>query len=199
MAWLRWHALQTKRLADTFAGVFGAGALGRRVRVLYEYQYDDAQGTASGGLSFLERYFDNADGQHVPDPKPIAAYLWGAGAATYYGSGNPTGKQSAVEVPDGGFERPAGGSPWTFRGSAGLYHRAPLTEGLRVRSVGAASVSSTGPAMGTRFTVGARPLAVYELGRLTGPGEARPHGVRIVRLADHVLILRRARRAARGR
>src|SRR5205814_2938799 len=26
-AWLRWHALQTKRLPDTFAEVFGAGAL----------------------------------------------------------------------------------------------------------------------------------------------------------------------------
>jgi hypothetical protein len=186
--WLRWHALQTKRLADTFAGVFGDGALGQRVRVLYEYQYNDEQGTASSGLSFLERYFDNVDGQHVPDPKPVAAYLWGAGAATYYGSGNPTGKQSALQVPDGGFERPPGASPWTFHGSAALYHQAPLTEGFRVRGAGAAGVPGTRPAAGTRFTVGARPLAVYELGRLTGPGETRSHGVRIIRIADRTLI-----------
>ncbi|HEY4393817.1 MAG TPA: PA14 domain-containing protein [Polyangia bacterium] len=186
--WLRWHALKTKRLADTFADVFGAGALGRRVRVLYEYQYDDQQGTASGGLAFLERYFDNADGQHVPEPKPLAAYLWGAGAATYYGSGNPTGKQSAVQVPDGGFERPAGGSPWTFRGSAGVYQRPPVAEALRARPAGAASLPSAGAAAATGFTVGARPLAVYELGRLTGPGDTRPRGVRIVRAADRAPI-----------
>jgi hypothetical protein len=188
--WLRWHALQTKHLADIFGDVFGPAALGRRVRVLYEYQYDDFQGTASEGLTFLQRYFDNLDGAHVRDPKPVAAYLWGAGAATYYGSGNPQGKQQAVTIPDRGFERPPGASPWTFRGSAGVYQAPALTEALTVRDAGGAAAAS-GVGLGMRFTVGGKPLAVYELGRLRERQDAKPHTVRIVRLSDRSVVSER--------
>ena len=185
--WLRWHALQTKRLADLFGDVFGPGAIGRRVRVLYEYQYNDFQGTASGGLTFLQRYFDNLDGAHVRDPKPVAAYLWGAGAATYYGSGNGSGKQEAVKIPDAGFEKPPGASPWTFRGLAGTYRAPPLLEALAVRDPGAAAAAK-GVGVGIKFTVGPKPLAVYAVGRLREPGDKQPHTVRIVRLSDRSIL-----------
>ena len=109
--WQRWHALQTKRISDVFRNVFGAAAIGQRVRILYEYQYDDLQNTASQGLAFLDHYFNNADGEkHVSDPHPVNYFIWGSGAATYYGSGNPHGTQTKVSVPDGGFERPQAGS-----------------------------------------------------------------------------------------
>ena len=135
--WVRWHALQTKRVSDIFRRVFGDGAMGNRVRILYEYQYDNYQATASEGLLFLERYFDNADGeQHVPDPRPVNAYLWGAGAATYYGSANPTGAVAGIVVPDGGFEKPKETSSWKFQGESGVYRTPALADGIRLRDAG---------------------------------------------------------------
>lgn len=149
--WVRWHALQTKRVSDIFRRVFGDGAMGNRVRILYEYQYDNYQATASEGLLFLERYFDNADGeQHVPDPRPVSAYLWGAGAATYYGSANPIGAVAGIVVPDGGFEKPKETSSWKFQGESGVYRTPALADGIRLRDAGRAS-PSPGVTLGFAF------------------------------------------------
>jgi hypothetical protein len=181
--WRRWHALRTKQLADTFRLVYGDQAMGPRVRILYEYQYNDEQGTASEGLSFLDRYFNNADGdRHVSDPRPVNQILWGAGGAVYYGSGNPTGKQTAVVIPDGGFEQPRGASPWKFEGTAGLY-RISLADALHLRAPGPES-RALGPVMGVRFRTGARPLAIYEVGRWAGLHDKQTHAVRILRAGD---------------
>src|SRR5262249_40529615 len=61
----RWAALKTVETSDTFRSVWGDAAMGDRVRVLYEYQYDNEQFTATEGLRFIDRYFNNGDGtQH---------------------------------------------------------------------------------------------------------------------------------------
>ena len=67
--WRRWHALRTVRASQFFRTVWGDDAMGRRVRVLYEYQYDNGNNTAVDGLTFLDRYFNNSNGQNnVPNP-----------------------------------------------------------------------------------------------------------------------------------
>lgn len=193
--WIRWHALQTKRTSDIFRSVFGEAEMKRRVRMLLEYQYDDFQATATDAFTFLDQYFNNGDGErHVADPHPIRDYLWGGGAATYYGSGNPTGAQDQVVVPDGGFEQAAGRSGWTFEGPAGLYPRPTLHEGFRLGApgpLGAVARSRTGAgavALGFRVLVGPKPVAVYELGRLVDPRDARDHVVRLLRERDRAVI-----------
>ena len=60
-----WHAMRTAQVSDVFRSVFGDGAMGDRVRVLLEYQYDNAQETATQSLRFLDGYYNKgtADGE----------------------------------------------------------------------------------------------------------------------------------------
>ena len=129
---IRWHALRTVRASQFFRSVFGDAAMGARVRPIYEYQYNNNNGTAQNGLTFLDVWFNNADGvAHVPDPHPVSYHLWGGGAAVYYSSGNSQGVQSGAVFANAGFETPAltpatvqeqpAGAAWTFTGTAGIY------------------------------------------------------------------------------
>ena len=116
----------------------------------------------------MRRYFDNLDGAHVRDPKPIAAYLWGAGAATYYGSGNGTGKQEAVKVPDAGFETPGRRVAVDVPRVGGTYRAAPLPKGLPGTSSGRRRLAAR-TRRRQRFTVGLGRWRSTQVGRLTGP------------------------------
>ena len=88
----RWAALKTVQASDTFRSIWGDAAMGDRVRVVLEYQYDNEQDTAVGALQFMGNFFNNADGvKHVPNPKPVSYYIWGAGGASYFGASNPRG------------------------------------------------------------------------------------------------------------
>lgn len=120
--------LRTMQISDIFRSVFGDGAMHRRIRPVYEWQYDNANGTANAGLDWADLYFNNGDGnQHVTNPKPLSHWLWGGGGAAYYGATNGTGKTDIL--PDGSFETPQvnaslvqnqTGSAWTFEGTAGI-------------------------------------------------------------------------------
>src|SRR5262249_1844219 len=104
----RWTALKTVQASDIFRSVFGDAAMGDRIRVLLEYQYDNGQATATESLQFIDNYFNNGDGKaHVAIPHPVNYYIWGAGGATYYGAANPTGYQSDIVFTDSGFESAA--------------------------------------------------------------------------------------------
>jgi hypothetical protein len=128
-----WTALKTVEASNIFRSVFGDAAMGNRVRMLLEYQYDNYQDTAAESLKFIDNYFNNGDGQqHVATPHPVNYYIWGAGGALYYDATNSTGSQSTVNFSDASFETatvspgtaavaPAG-TPWTFTGNAGIYH-----------------------------------------------------------------------------
>jgi hypothetical protein len=129
----RWAGLRTVEMSKTFRSVWGDDAMGERVRVLLEYQYNNQQSTAVGTLKFIDSYYNNGDGiEHVPDPHPVSYYIWGAGGAAYYGASNPRGLVKNVKVPKGTFETILGGpggtatpnptgTPWTFDGDAGIY------------------------------------------------------------------------------
>jgi len=189
-AWLRWHILRGLRASEIFRSVFGDAAMGTRVRMIYEYQYDDAQGTASGALPFIDNYFNNADGTvHVAIPHPVNYYFWGGGGAVYYGSGNSDGTQTNLVFANSGFESPAlvagqaqtnpPGSSWTFTGNAGIYRAAVVTNVWNNGALGNSSAPAS-QAYGCRFTVGASAVAVYELGRWVGAGNSQTHTVYLV-------------------
>ena len=133
----RWAALRTVEASTIFREVWGDAAMGDRVRVVLEYQYDNVQNTAVEALRFIDRYFNNGDGnQNVEDPKPVSYYLWGAGGASYFGASNPRGLISDIFVPGGSFEgakvgqggtakAAPTGTPWSFEGDAGVYRDRP--------------------------------------------------------------------------
>jgi hypothetical protein len=129
----RWAALRTVEASKIFRSVWGDEAMGDRVRVLLEYQYNNQQSTAVGTLKFIDSYYNNGDGiEHVPDPHPISYYIWGAGGAAYFGASNPRGVVNGIRVPGGAFEGVKNmlggtststpvGTPWFFEGDAGVY------------------------------------------------------------------------------
>jgi hypothetical protein len=129
----RWLAIRTVNCSNAFRAVFGNAGMGPRIRMLTEYQYDNAQETADRSFQMFDGYYNNGTGAYVGTPHPPSYYLWGAGGATYYGTGNTIGKQSAVPVPDSGFESPVlsansmqyrpSGTVWSFTGTAGIYRQ----------------------------------------------------------------------------
>lgn len=140
--WRRWTALQTVKASQTFRSVWGDSAMGDRVRVVLEYQYDNVQDTAVEALKFIDNYFNNADGRpHVGDPRPVNYYIWGAGGASYFGASNPLGLEEGIPVPDGGFE--GGRSPWAFTGNAALNRRPDDTPGRALALAGDATATVT--------------------------------------------------------
>jgi hypothetical protein len=192
----RWHALQTKKISDLFASIWGSSAINDRVRVLLEYQYDDAQGTASNQLEFLDNYFNNGDGNHVVTPRPVSTYIFGAGGASYYGAANPRGEQTDVTVANHSFEAVAvaagqalapSGSGITFSGNAGIFRTPTRTNAWTIGS-GSSSQAPVNASYGVSFTVGAQPVAVYELGRQVYSGNGQKHGLRILRASDRLSV-----------
>lgn len=131
----RWAALKAVETSNIFRSVFGDAAMGDRVRILYEYQYDNFNGTALEAYGFIDNYFNNGDGiQHVATPHPVNYFFWGGGGAVYYDAGGTNGTQSTVIFSDPSFESvtlTAGtavvapsGTPWTFTGNCGVYRQA---------------------------------------------------------------------------
>lgn len=126
----RWHALRTVACSKAFRNVFGDEQMGSRVRVLLEYQYDNYQDTAILSLDYLDRYLRQEASTDGKEHHPVSYHLWGAGGATYYGLANKDGAQDEIVAADRSFEaralapgtleqRPSG-TPWTFRGKAGI-------------------------------------------------------------------------------
>ncbi|MFN3309609.1 MAG: hypothetical protein ACK44E_10430, partial [Anaerolineales bacterium] len=79
----RYWARRIMQISDIFRARFGDDAMLTRVRPLFETQAA-WQHWISTGLTFLDRYYNNADGvAHVGNPRPINAYLWGGGGSGY--------------------------------------------------------------------------------------------------------------------
>jgi protocatechuate 3,4-dioxygenase beta subunit len=196
----RWTPVRTVDTSNIFRSVWGDAAMGDRVRVLLEYQYTDLQQTASNELRFLDNYFNNGDGtQHVATPHPVSYYIWGAGGANYYTSGDPRGYQTAIVAQDEGFESPAlaagtvsadpSGTAWTFTGDAGIFSnvaRNPLAASV---TTGTSSNSlSQLSGLGYSFTVESSNILVYQLGRWVAPQDTGSHVIHLIRASDDTQV-----------
>lgn len=122
-------ALRLMQISDIFRAVFGDDAMGSRVRTLYEWQYANLNDTAGLALTYIDRYFNNGDGQaHVSQPHPVSHWLWGGGGATYYGAVNGNGLTTFLTDPSfgiptistAGYHPNPSGSSWRFTGIAGI-------------------------------------------------------------------------------
>ena len=196
----RWHALRSLQMSEVFRSVWGDAAMGERVRFLLEYQYDNFNATAETALDFLDRWFNNGDGQaHVPQPWPVNHFFWGGGGAAYFSSGNSQGVQTHTAVPDGGFELPVipGGAPvaspsgsgWAFGGTAGYFGRRSTVPATSTVSLGTVLPGpETRRALGFRFTTGDEVLAVYELGKRIPHGPKRTHELWLLRASDRAVV-----------
>ena len=190
-----WHALRTARASNIFRAVFGDAAMGETVRFIIEYQYVDAQKTATESFKFLDNWFNNGDGQHVPDPHPVNYFIWGGGGAAYYGRGNSTGERADLVIPDGDFEKipiadgtiaaPANG-PWHFSGGAGIVRN--LTNAVATYTPDKRMTTAANSAFGWSFTVGGKPIYVYQLGRMYF-GNSEGCRLLLVKADDHTVLL----------
>ena len=196
----RWTALRTVRASQIFRSVWGDQAMGEKVRVLLEFQYNNANNTAINMYNFLDRYFNNGDGlEHVPDPKPVSYYVWGGGGHVYYDGSNSRGYQSAIVAANSSFETPtlAAGAKlvrpsdasWTFSGNSGIVREAAkyaavgsVTPGTAVNPLTATT------AVGFSFTVGSKEIAVYQLGRWVLAGNKSSHRLTLIRQSDLALL-----------
>ncbi|HLZ66877.1 MAG TPA: PA14 domain-containing protein [Aliidongia sp.] len=89
---------RTVRISSLFRSVWGDTAMMTKVRPVFEWQYGNAGNTASIGMTYLENYYDNADGvAHVAAPHPASYYLWGGGAG-WYQSANSAGASSVSAI-----------------------------------------------------------------------------------------------------
>jgi hypothetical protein len=81
---------RTRRISDIFRQVWGDAGMMSRVRPVFEWQYANSNNTAANGLTFLENFYDNADGKaHVAVPYPANHYFYGGGSAWYVTSNSP--------------------------------------------------------------------------------------------------------------
>ena len=89
---------RTVRISSLFRSVWGNALMMTRIRPVFEWQYGNANNTAAIGLSYLENYYDNADGiAHVASPHPANYYLWGGGGG-WYQSANSANATSVAAI-----------------------------------------------------------------------------------------------------
>lgn len=193
----RYWGLKLKQISDTFRSVFGdANMPGNgnrcpRIRPYFTWQYGDANATASTGLKFMDAYYNNGAGNYVGSPKPVNYYFWSGGGAGYYSSenkdclveNNPIANHSFETPSTSGFSTNPSGASWVFSSQSGLVQNAPRTTAVTTATLGSAVTNLSGWA-GHKFTVGATPLSVYELGRYVLSGNSGSHQLRIARASD---------------
>ncbi len=124
----RKQILRVIQISSIFRSVWGDGKMLSRIRPLYEWQYDNANNTASYALTFANDWFNNGNGaSNVAQPHPVNYFIWGGGGASYYGAVNGYGVTDLL--PNSGFESPVvaagysqnpAGAGWMFQGTAGI-------------------------------------------------------------------------------
>ena len=88
---------QTVQISSLFRAVWGDANMITKIRPVFEWQYANSNQTAAIGLSYLEDYYDNADGiAHVTAPHPANYYLYGGGAGWYLTPNSSSGATVAA-------------------------------------------------------------------------------------------------------
>lgn len=187
----RFTAFRTVEMSKIFRNVFGDEAMpapGKRdprVRVLYMYQYDNNNRTATDAFNFIDGYYNKVHpaSTYAGDPKPVSYFIYGGGAATYYASADRLGLMATHPLTaegHGTFEEPilpAGEareapteSPWTFTGTAGIYRETGRFPGSYGEIPTPTKNVDDFNYRGMKITVGATDVAIYEVGRYVHDG-----------------------------
>jgi len=107
---------RTVQISSLFRAVWGDGAMMTKIRPVFEWQYGNSNQTAAIGLSYLEDYYDNADGiAHVAAPHPANYYLYGGGAG-WYQTPNSAGAATVAAIYASGETSPSteGDAVWAL-------------------------------------------------------------------------------------
>ncbi len=191
----RYAALRTVDMSNNFRAIFGDAAMGERVRPIMSAWSNNNQDHAGRMLTFINDYFNNADGNNLhPSPHPVDYYVWGGGPTSYYASGDILGLEDDFSITDLSFENASlspgeaviapAGSSWSFTGNAGVYATTAKEEGgigalgTQTNTVGAQDC------LGFKFTVGGSDVAVYEVGRYAVMDNGGDFRIYIVRASD---------------
>jgi hypothetical protein len=163
---IRWHALRTKEMSDLFRAVWGDVEMGRRVRMIFEYQYQNVGNSASDGLGLINDYFNNP--KFVKEPKPVSYFFWGSGGAAYYGAADSHGVEHPhAAIADGDAEaQPVKVSVIDAPTAGWTASATPIPEGM-VRP-GAHRAGRVTPAQPQDLAVATQPTAVAPTERLAG-------------------------------
>ncbi len=102
----RWWTYKTALYSEEFRKVFGDEFMSGtstcpRVRPMFGWQYNNANGTCTSGLNFMENVLNNS--QYVDTPHPPNYYIYAGGGAGYYSAKNKFGNIEG-EPANGGFE-----------------------------------------------------------------------------------------------
>lgn len=176
---MRYHAYRTVRMSQAMRKVWGDAAMGEKVRVMIFGAY--LRAFQNDFPQFIDDYYNNGAGKFVNDPHPASYYFWGAGGAIYYSTSNPWAVGKTPVLANNSFEEypvEAGkaalapkGAGWSFGGTTGVvdvrYPRYTLFEPVAVSGEKALAQDSL---VGTRITVGAKNIYVYEVGRQSNGG-----------------------------
>ncbi|MBD2844051.1 DUF1349 domain-containing protein [Paenibacillus sp. IB182496] len=87
LGWRR-QARRTVEISNAFRSVFGDSAMMSRVRPVLEWKQANNQDTAGVMLNFLDNWYNNADGNHVANPRAVNDYIWGGSGSAYYNPDN---------------------------------------------------------------------------------------------------------------
>ena len=185
---MRYHAYRTVRMSQAMRSVWGDAAMGEKVRVLIFGQY--VRSFQNDFPQFIDDYYNNGAGQFVKDPHPASYYLWGAGGAIYYSTSNPWAAGKTPILSNHSFEDypiEAGkaavaprGAGWALEGTAGVVDvRYPRHVAFEPGAANGERELVAETTVGTRFTVGARDIHAYEVGRFVRAGESGKRTVEI--------------------
>lgn len=191
-SWQRWQALRTVQYSELFRAVFGDAGMGSRIRPLIYDQYG-FYGMNLG--QFIDNYFNKADptAKNPDPPHPTSYYVWGGGGAIYYGSQAATdtsfGNDPDIQPKNGSFETPAladgayqaapAGADWTFTGTAGIYRNIARSAAISALTAGTPLAPPAAKQYGFKFTVGANPIAIYDVGRWVIAGNSGQHTIHL--------------------
>jgi hypothetical protein len=84
----RYQIKRTVDISNYFRSVWGDSAMMTRIRPVLEWQQGNTGGSAAGHLGWAANWYNNEDGNHVSNPRPVSYYLWGGSGSTYYNPDN---------------------------------------------------------------------------------------------------------------